>query len=42
MIIKTVAETSYSGMYKVAPEEGSAFYVRREYLTFGDENLLIR
>jgi regulatory protein len=39
MIIKTVAETSYSGMFKVAPEEGSAFYVRREYLTFGDENL---
>ena len=39
MIIKTIAETSYSGMYKVAPEEGSAFYVRREYLTFGDENL---
>ena len=39
MIIKTIAETSYSGMFKVAPEEGSAFYVRREYLTFGDENL---
>lgn len=39
MIIKTVAETSYSGMFKVAPEEGSAFYVRREYLTFEDENL---
>ena len=39
MIIKTVAETSYSGMFKVAPEEGSAFYVRREYLSFGDENL---
>jgi len=39
MIIKTIAETSYIGMYKVAPEEGSAFYVRREYLTFGDENL---
>ena len=39
MIIKTVAETSYSGMFKVAPEEGSAFFVRREYLTFGDENL---
>ena len=39
MIIKTIAETSYSGMFKVAPEEGSAFYVRREYLSFGDENL---
>ena len=39
MIIKTVAETSYSGMFKVAPEEGSAFFVRRDYLSFGDENL---
>lgn len=32
MIIKSIAETSYSGMYKLAPEEGSAFFVRREYL----------
>lgn len=32
MIIKSIAETSYSGMYKVAPEEGSSFYVRKEYL----------
>ena len=35
MIIKTIAETSYSGMFKVAPEEGSAFYVRSEYLPEG-------
>ncbi len=35
MVIKSIAETSYSGMYKVAPEEGSAFYVRAEYLPEG-------
>ena len=35
MIIKSIAETSYSGMFKVAPEEGSAFYVRKEYLPDG-------
>ena len=35
MIIKSIAETSYSGMFKVAPEEGSAFYVRKEYLPEG-------
>ena len=35
MIIKSIAETSYSGMYKVAPEEGSAFYIRAEYLPDG-------
>ena len=35
MIIKSIAETSYSGMYKVAPEEGSSFYVRKEYLPEG-------
>lgn len=32
MVIKSIAETSYSGMFKIAPEEGSAFYVRKEYL----------
>jgi len=32
MVIKSIAETSYSGMYKVAPEEGSAFFIRKEYL----------
>ena len=35
MIIKSIAETSYSGMYKVAPEEGAAFYVRAGYLPEG-------
>lgn len=32
MIIKSIAETSYSGMVKIAPLEGPAFYVRKEYL----------
>ena len=35
MIIKSIAETSYSGMFKVAPEEGSAFYIRKDYLPEG-------
>ena len=35
MIIKTLVETSYSGMFKLTPEEGSAFYVRKEYLPEG-------
>ena len=35
MVIKSIAETSYSGMFKIAPEEGSAFYVRKEYLPEG-------
>lgn len=35
MIVKSIAETSYSGMFKVAPEEGSAFYIRKEYLPEG-------
>ena len=35
MIIKSIAETSYSGMFKVAPEEGSAFFIRKEYLPDG-------
>lgn len=32
MTIKSIAETSYSGMYKVSVEEGPAFYIRKEYL----------
>ncbi len=32
MIVKTLVETSYSGMFKLTPEEGSAFFVRKEYL----------
>ncbi len=35
MIVKTLVETSYSGMFKVTPEEGSAFFVRKEYLPEG-------
>lgn len=35
MIVKSIAETSYSGMFKIAPEEGSTFYVRKEYLSEG-------
>ena len=35
MIIKSIAETSYSGMFKLAPEEDSAFFVRAEYLPEG-------
>ena len=35
MIIKTLVETSYRGMYKLTPEEGSAFYVRKDYLPEG-------
>lgn len=35
MVVKTFVETSYSGMYKLTPEEGSAFFVRKEYLPEG-------
>ncbi len=35
MLVKSIAETSYSEMFKVAPEEGSAFYIRKEYLPEG-------
>lgn len=35
MIVKTLVETSYSGMFKLTPEEGSAFFVRKEYLPEG-------
>lgn len=32
MIVKSIAETSYSGMFKVSFTEGAAFFVRQEYL----------
>ena len=35
MVVKTLVESSYSGMFKITPEEGSAFYVRKEYLPEG-------
>ncbi len=40
MFIKNTSETSYSGMFKIAPEEGSAFFVRKEYLPEGLFELL--
>ena len=40
MIVKTLVETSYSGMFKLTPEEGSAFFVRKEYLPEGLFELL--
>ncbi len=35
MIVKTLVESSYSGMFKFTPEEGSSFYIRKEYLPEG-------
>lgn len=35
MVVKTFVETSYSGMFKITPEKGSAFFVRKEYLPQG-------
>ncbi len=35
MVVKTFVESSYSGMFKLTPEEGSAFFVRKEYLPEG-------
>ena len=35
MVVKTFAESSYSGMFKFTPEEGSSFYIRKEYLPEG-------
>jgi len=32
MIIKSITETSYSGMYKLSPQEGPAFFIRSDYL----------
>lgn len=35
MVVKTLVESSYSGMFKLTPEEGSSFYIRKEYLPEG-------
>ncbi|MCR4949642.1 MAG: recombination regulator RecX [Treponema sp.] len=35
MTVKTLVESSYSGMFKFTPEEGSSFYIRKEYLPEG-------
>ena len=32
MVIRSIAPTSYSGMYKIVPQEGAAFFIRPEYL----------
>ena len=32
MIIKSIDETSYSGMFKVCLEEGTPFFIRQDYL----------
>ena len=32
MIIKSIFETSYPGMFKIQPESSSAFYMRKDYL----------
>lgn len=34
MIVKSIYETSYPGMYKVAGDSGAAFFIRPEYLPF--------
>ena len=40
MTIKSIAETSYEGMFKLAPTEGPAFFIRKEYLPSLDFDLL--
>ena len=35
MLVKTFVESSYAGMFKLTPEEGSAFYIRKDYLPEG-------
>lgn len=35
MVVKTFVESSYAGMFKFTPEEGSSFYIRKEYLPEG-------
>ncbi len=40
MTIKSIAETSYGGMFKLEPTEGPAFFVRKEYLPSLDFDLL--
>ena len=32
MTIKSIAQTSYEGMYKITPGEGPAFFARQEYV----------
>ena len=41
MTIKSIAETSYEGMFRVTPTEGPAFYIRKDYLPSLDFDLLV-
>ena len=41
MIIKSINETSYEGMFKVAPTEGPAFFIRKDYLPTLDFDLIV-
>ena len=40
MIIKSIQKTSYQGMYKIQPDSGPVFYVRKEYLPDFDFDLI--
>ena len=40
MTIKSIAETSYEGMFKLEPTEGPSFFIRKEYLPSLDFDLL--
>ena len=40
MIIKLIYETSYPGMYKVEPVEGTSFFIRKDYLLKTDFSFL--
>ena len=40
MTIKSIAETSDEGMFRVEPEEGSAFFIRKDYLPTLDFDLI--
>lgn len=36
MIIEKIAETSYQGMFKLTPSQGSSFFVRQDYISSVD------
>ena len=40
MTIKSIAETSYEGMFRVEPTEGPAFFIRKDYLSTLDFDLI--
>ena len=40
MTIKSIAETSYEGMFRVEPTEGPAFFIRKDYLPTLDFDLI--